>query len=288
MPFESSSQGPNGQWQGPDGWLQNVLDIAGQVAQVVGPLVPVVLGALTNPSSERQPFRTTGPVNWYLNRQEGHNRQEGQNQQDRQPRILVENTDPNEVSLSFTGYNQQIHKSSAQLVALGPANPSAPEIATQDITDIIRDFMIEQIPNPYVAMVTANRDRTGVSLLNTRLISAMLTDLLPDRPPLALPGGLSIELRRNQAAQSHELVINGPVPLLNMQYTIIVRGQAISGTAPASTGREVRELIIPIPAAFSFELVDSVRLYYEVPLTVYEQEARRTRSRRSTAALASA
>ena len=278
MPFENSSQGSNGDWQGPDGWHQNVVDIAGQVAQVVGPLVPVVLGASSKQSGERHAFRTTGPVNWYL-----------MNQQDGQPRIQVENTDPNEVSLSFTGFNQEIQKSSAQLVALGPANPAAPEIAMQDITDIIRDFMIEQIPNPYVAMVTANRDRTGVSLLNTRLISAILTDLLPGRQPLALPGGLSIELRRNQAKQGHELVIGGAVPLLNLQFTIVVRGQTISGTAPASTGREHRqELIIPIPAAFSFELVDSVRLYYEVPLTVYEQEGRRTRSRRSAAALASA
>ena len=275
MPFENSSQGPNGHWQGPEGWWQNVLDIAGQVAQVVGPLVPVVLGALSSTPGERQPFRTTGPVNWYLSEQDG------------QRRILVENNDPNEVSLSFTGFNQEIQKSSAQLVALGPAGQNAPDIATQDITDIVRDFTIEQMPNPYVAMVTANRDRTGVSLLNTRMISTVLADLLIGRP-LAIPGGLTVELRRNQSKQGYELVISGAVAVINLQYTIIVRGQAISGTAPASTGRESNQLIIPIPAAFSFELVDSVRLYYEVPLSVYEQEGRRSRGRRSTAALASA
>lgn len=276
MPFENSPQGPNGHWQGPEGWWQNVLDIAGQVAQVVGPLVPVVLGALSNTPGERQPFRTTGPVNWYLNEQDG------------QRRILVENNDPNEVSLSFTGFNQENQKSSAQLVALGPASQTAPDVATQDITDIVRDFTIEQMPNPYVAMVTANRDRTGVSLLNTRMISTVLADLLVGRP-LAIPGGLTVELRRNQSTHGYELVISGSVAVINMQYTIIVRGQAISGTAPATTGREVnQQLIIPIPAAFSFELVDSVRLYYEVPLTVYEQEGRRTRGRRSAAALASA
>ena len=277
MPFENPSQGSNSHWQTSENWWQNVLDIAGQVAQVVGPLVPVVLGALSNTPGERQPFRTTGPVNWYLNEQ-----------QDGHRRILVENTDANEVSLAFTGFNQETQRSSAQLVALGPASQSAPEIATQDITDIIRDFTIEQLPNPYVAMVTANRDRTGVSLLNTRMISAVLADLLIGRP-LAIPGGLTAELRRNHAARAYELVISGPVSVLNLQYTIIVRGQAISGTAPASTGREAnQQLIIPIPAAFSFELVDSVRLYYEVPLTVYEQEGRRTRGRRSAAAMASA
>jgi hypothetical protein len=276
MPFENSPQGPNGHWQGPEGWWQNVLDIAGQVAQVVGPLVPVVLGALSNTPGERQPFRTTGPVNWYLTEQDG------------QRRILVENNDPNEVSLSFTGFNQEIKKSSAQLVALGPASQTAPDVATQDITDIVRDFTIEQMPNPYVAMVTANRDRTGVSLLNTRMISTVLADLLVGRP-LAIPGGLTVELRRNQSTHGYELVISGAVAVINMQYTIIVRGQAISGTAPATTGREAnQQLVIPVPAAFSFELVDSVRLYYEVPLTVYEQEGRRTRGRRSAAALASA
>jgi hypothetical protein len=276
MPFENSPQGPNGSWQGPEGWLQNVLDIAGQVAQVVGPLVPIVLGARNNLPGERQPFRTTGPVNWYLHEQDG------------QRRILVENNDPNEVSLSFTGFNQENQKSSAQLVALGPASQTAQEVARQDITDVVRDFTIEQMPNPYVAIVTANRDRTGVSLLNTRMISTVLADLLIGRP-LAIPGGMNIELRRNQSTHGYELVISGAVAVINLQYSILVRGQAISGTAPASSGREAnQQLIIGIPAAFSFELIDSVRLYYEVPLTVYEQEGRRTRGRRSAAALASA
>lgn len=288
MPVESPSQGPsaqwptpsnqssNAQWPAPEGWLQNVLDIAGQVAQVVGPLVPVVLGAFKQSGGERKPFRTTGPVNWYLGEQDG------------QPQIWIQNTDSNEVSLGFTGYNEQTGESVSQLASLGPANPAAQDGAWDNITSIIRDFMIAEMPNPYVSMVTANRDRTGVSLLNTRLISAVLADMLVGRK-LSIPGWLSVELRRNQSTQGYELVISGPVSVLNLQYTIVVHGQAISGTAPASTGREAdQELVIPIPSAFSFEIVDSVRLYYELPLTVYEQEGRRNRGRRSNSVLASA
>ena len=276
MPFENSSQRPNQQWPAPEGWLQNVLDIAGQVAQVVGPLVPVVLGMLTEKSGGPQPFRTTGPINWYFQNDVG------------QPEIWVENTDSNEVSLAFTGWDQQTGESEAHLVNLGPASPTAPDAARQPVTGIIRRFMSEEMPNPYVAMVTANRDRTGVSLLNTRLISVMLADLMVSWKPLKIPGGMTVDLRRNPTTGGYELVVSGGVALLNLQYTVVIHGQAISGTT-ATTGREAgQELVIPIPTAFSFQVADSVRLYYEIPVTAYEQEGRRTRSQRSVTALASA
>lgn len=274
MSFENSAQDSDSRWQGPEGWLQDVLDIAGQVAQVVGPLVPVVLGALS-PSGQPQPFRSTGPVNWYVHNHDG------------QHQVFVENTGPSEVAISFTGYNQQARKGDSELVTLAPAGPAAPDLARRDITGVIRDFMNEQQPNPYIAMVTANRDRTGISLLNTRLISAVLADLLVDRE-LPIPGG-TVKLQRSQGGQGYELVINSAAPLANLQFTIVIHGQAISGTAtPSATSAPSKPLIVPIPNAFSFELADSLRLYYELPLSVYEQVGRSLRARRPASALVSA
>src|SRR4051812_23115153 len=94
--YQSNHTDDTNQWPTPEAWWETALNITGRVAEMVGPFVPMVLGMLAAPKrAADEPFRITGPVQWYLAQSEGST-----------PRIFVKNTGRNEVALSFTGANQ--------------------------------------------------------------------------------------------------------------------------------------------------------------------------------------
>lgn len=261
MPLEISQA----QWPSSEhGWREG-LSMTGHLVDIVAPLISRILG--TSGDNPNEPFRTTGTVEWYVTQQDAA-----------QPRIFVQNTGQNEVALTFTGANQISRTSESYLIALGPKNSAAPTGTTQqDITEIIGYLSESAITRPSVAMICPTRDRTGVTLLNSRLVSTVIDDVLFDHT-VSIPGQLTLTLTREGPTGYALILESRTAKPQNLEFTIAMGAQTITGTAPHTVPIGTP---IPIPTALILpSIADSITLYYELPLNVYEQESRKSRSRR--------